>query len=150
MCSIVAMVSMSFERVAHGSSVFGSAQWHFVVVRHVLVGITKLGQVSESGFGIQKAQHRVITWILLELGDRAFGIQHVPKGNGSCRASLLTGGLYRPIRHFDIARISGSHLLGNLGGLDALSAESAFFHHTTHANRDIRVLGHFHQVDLIF
>ena len=43
----------------------------FEVVRHVLVGITKLGQVSESWFGIQKAQHRVISWILLELGDRA-------------------------------------------------------------------------------
>ncbi len=88
-------------------------------------------------------------------GPSAVLIEQVAEGDGIGRAGVLTGGLHRIDRDAERFRgdlhlggwlAGGEHLLlltallADLGILQALHAVGALFHHTAHADRDVRVL----------
>jgi hypothetical protein len=126
--SLLMMISVAVGRdVAH----FGS--------RHGRIGISEATQIGETWAYVQIFQKRVVLREGAEHADLCLFILEIAKDDGVCRTCLLAGRLQSPGRDLGVRRIPGSDTGANLCFLDTLDAKSAFFHHTTHPDSDVRV-----------
>src|SRR5260221_2178844 len=90
---VLVAFTMTFGRRAVLIREFLGTGRHGLVVRHFRVRVAHAGQIGQARLGEQKFEHGIVAVLLLQLGDAAGGVFHVPEGDRFGRAGLLAGGL---------------------------------------------------------
>ena len=106
---------------------------------HGGIRISDATQIGETRPDVQVFQKGVVLREVAELADLCFLILEISKDDGVCGTGSVSGSLQSPCGDLGVRRIPGSDTGANLCFLDTLDAKSAFFHHTTHPDSDVRV-----------
>ena len=118
----------------------------FICAWHFRIRVFDTSEIGHARRCVQIFEHRVAACAVAETGDLALRIGDIAEHDRIVRASLLAGDLEGSDRRFAGRCRTGFHEAGDLGLLDTLDAERAFFHDAAHTNSDVRIFCHLEAV----
>ena len=118
----------------------------FICAWHFRIRVFDTSEIGHARRCVQIFEHRVAACAVAETGDLALRIGDIAEHDRIIRTSLLASDLERSDRRFAGRCWARFHKAGDLGLLDTLDAERAFFHDAAHTNSDVRIFCHLEAV----